>query len=101
MCAIMNGIAYHGIFRPSGATFLVFADYCRPSIRLAALAKLPVSISLRTIPSESARTVRLINRWKQSVDFESFQTLTLFDRATQRRRQAPLRLHFHGRTGQP
>ncbi len=42
MCAIMNGIAYHGIFRPSGATFLVFADYCRPSIRLAALARLPV-----------------------------------------------------------
>jgi transketolase len=42
MCAILNGIAYDGIFRPSGATFLVFADYCRPSIRLAALAKLPV-----------------------------------------------------------
>ena len=42
MCAILNGIAYHGIFRPSGATFLVFADYCRASIRLAALAKLPV-----------------------------------------------------------
>jgi transketolase len=42
MCAILNGIAYHGILRPSGATFLVFADYCRPSIRLAALARLPV-----------------------------------------------------------
>ena len=42
MCAIMNGIAYHGIFKPSGATFLVFADYCRPSIRLASLARLPV-----------------------------------------------------------
>ncbi|MDQ6625558.1 MAG: transketolase, partial [Verrucomicrobiota bacterium] len=42
MCAIMNGIAYHGVFRPSGATFLVFADYCRASIRLAALAKLPI-----------------------------------------------------------
>jgi transketolase len=41
MCAIMNGIAYHGVFRASGATFLTFADYCRPSIRLAALAKLP------------------------------------------------------------
>jgi len=41
MCAIMNGIAYHGIFRASGATFLVFADYCRASIRLAALSKLP------------------------------------------------------------
>ena len=42
MCSIMNGIAAHGIFRPSGATFLVFADYCRPSIRLAALSHLPV-----------------------------------------------------------
>jgi transketolase len=41
MCAIMNGIAYHAIFRASGATFLVFADYCRASIRLAALSKLP------------------------------------------------------------
>jgi transketolase len=37
----MNGIAYHGVFRASGATFLVFADYCRPSIRLAALSRLP------------------------------------------------------------
>jgi len=42
MCAMLNGIAYHGIFRPSGATFLVFADYCRASIRLAALSHLPV-----------------------------------------------------------
>jgi transketolase len=41
MCAIMNGISYHGIFRASGATFLVFTDYCRPAIRLAALSKLP------------------------------------------------------------
>ncbi len=43
MGAICNGIAYDGLFRASGATFLVFADYCRPSIRLAALAKLPVT----------------------------------------------------------
>lgn len=42
MAAIMNGIAYDGIFHASGATFLVFADYARPSIRLAALSKLPV-----------------------------------------------------------
>ena len=42
MCSIMNGIAYDGIFRPSGATFLVFADYARPAIRLAALSHLPV-----------------------------------------------------------
>ncbi len=42
MCSIMNGIAAHGMFRPSGATFLVFADYCRAAIRLAALSHLPV-----------------------------------------------------------
>jgi transketolase len=42
MGAIMNGIAYHGIFRASGATFLTFSDYMRGSIRLAAIAKLPV-----------------------------------------------------------
>ncbi|MEO7414616.1 MAG: transketolase [Opitutaceae bacterium] len=42
MAAIANGIAYDGLFRPSVATFLVFADYSRPSMRLAALSKLPV-----------------------------------------------------------
>jgi len=41
MCGIMNGIAYDGIFRASGATFLVFSDYGRPSIRIAALSHLP------------------------------------------------------------
>lgn len=41
MCAIVNGISYHGLFRASGATFMVFTDYCRASIRLGALAKLP------------------------------------------------------------
>ncbi|HEX9997939.1 MAG TPA: transketolase [Abditibacterium sp.] len=42
MGAILNGIAYDGLFHASGATFLVFADYLRPSIRLAALSNLPV-----------------------------------------------------------
>ncbi|MEZ5324216.1 MAG: transketolase [Verrucomicrobiales bacterium] len=42
MGALCNGAAYDGIFRASGATFAVFADYLRPSIRLAALSKLPV-----------------------------------------------------------
>jgi transketolase len=42
MAAICNGIAYDGLFRPSCATFLAFADYSRPSMRLAALSKLPV-----------------------------------------------------------
>jgi transketolase len=42
MAAMCNGIAYDGIFRPSCATFLVFADYSRPAMRLAALSKIPV-----------------------------------------------------------
>jgi len=46
MGAISNGLAYDGLFRPSCATFAVFADYLRPSIRLAALAKLPVTYIL-------------------------------------------------------
>ena len=41
MCAILNGISYHGMFRASGATFMVFTDYCRASIRLSALSRLP------------------------------------------------------------
>ena len=42
MGAILNGIAYHGCFHGHGATFLVFADYLRPTIRVASLARLPV-----------------------------------------------------------
>jgi transketolase len=40
MAAALNGLVYHGGFIPFGATFLVFADYMRPAIRLAALARL-------------------------------------------------------------
>ena len=39
MAAAMNGIALHGGAVPYGGTFLMFADYCRPSIRLSALMK--------------------------------------------------------------
>ena len=39
MAAAMNGIALSGSFIPYGATFMVFTDYCRPSIRLSALMK--------------------------------------------------------------
>ena len=40
MGAIVNGLAYHGGFIPYGATFLVFSDYMRPPVRLAALSHL-------------------------------------------------------------
>ncbi len=42
MGAVMNGMALHGGIRPYGGTFLVFSDYMRAAIRLAALMKLPV-----------------------------------------------------------
>jgi transketolase len=42
MGAICNGIAYHGGLRPFCATFMVFSDYMRPAVRIAAIAKLPV-----------------------------------------------------------
>lgn len=40
MGAVVNGMSYHGGLRPFGATFLVFADYMRPSVRLSALSHL-------------------------------------------------------------
>ncbi|WP_246281497.1 transketolase [Fodinicola acaciae] len=43
MGAVMNGIALHGGTRVYGGTFLVFSDYMRPAVRLAALMKLPVT----------------------------------------------------------
>ncbi len=39
MCGIMNGIALHSKLIPYGGTFLIFSDYCKPSIRLSALMK--------------------------------------------------------------
>jgi transketolase len=42
MAGIANGMALHGGMRPYAATFLIFSDYLRPALRLAALQKLPV-----------------------------------------------------------
>ncbi len=43
MGSILNGIALHGLTRPYGGTFLVFSDYMRPAVRLAAVMGLPVT----------------------------------------------------------
>ncbi|MFL6206522.1 MAG: transketolase [Acidimicrobiales bacterium] len=45
MAATMNGMALHGGVLPVGGTFLVFSDYCRPSVRLAALSRAKVIYS--------------------------------------------------------
>lgn len=41
MGAAMNGMALHGGIKPFGGTFLIFSDYCRPAIRIAALSHIP------------------------------------------------------------
>jgi transketolase len=43
MAGILNGMSLHGGFRVYGATFFVFSDYCRPSVRLSAIMGLPVT----------------------------------------------------------
>ena len=42
MVAALNGMAAHGGLRPYGSSFLVFTDYCKPSLRLAAIMHLPI-----------------------------------------------------------
>ena len=42
MCGIMNGLSLHSKLIPYGGTFLIFSDYCKPAIRLAAIMKLNV-----------------------------------------------------------
>lgn len=42
MVAAMNGLSLSGFVKPYGSTFLVFSDYCRPAIRLAAMMELPI-----------------------------------------------------------
>ncbi len=42
MASIMNGMSLHGGIRPYGGTFLIFSDYCRPAMRLAALTHQPI-----------------------------------------------------------
>src|SRR3546814_20603138 len=54
MAAAMNGVALHGGFVPYGSTFLVFFDYARPAIRLAAL------MGLRVIPTLQHDSIRLV-----------------------------------------
>ena len=63
MGAILNGIALHGPTRPYGGTFLIFSDYMRPAVRLAALMQASGrSTCGRTTRSGSARTARPTSR---------------------------------------
>jgi transketolase len=107
MSAIMNGIALHGGFKPYGATFLMFSEYARNALRMAALMKVP-SIFVYTHdsiglgedgpthqPVEQTATLRLIPRmsvwrpcdavesavaWKFAIERKGGPTSLIFSR---------------------
>ena len=62
MGMILNGIALEGLTRPYGGTFLVFSDYMRPAVRLAAIQQVPSPSCGPTTRSASARTARPTSR---------------------------------------
>ncbi|MGV8877121.1 MAG: transketolase [Rhodoglobus sp.] len=107
MAAILNGIAIQGPWRPFGSTYLVFSDYLRPSIRLAALMRLPVIYvfthdsvavgedgpthqpveqvaSLRTVPGLSvvrpADAAEVVSVWKRLIAQPTGPTALVFSR---------------------
>jgi len=97
MAAIMNGIALHGGFIPYGGTFLVFSDYARNAIRLAALMRLRViyvfthdSIGLGEDgpthqPVEHAASLRLIPNLDVWRPCDALETAVAWSRALERR----------------
>jgi len=97
MCAAMNGIALHGGFIPYGGTFLVFSDYARNAVRMAALMKIRVayvfshdSIGLGEDgpthqPVEHAATLRLIPNLDVWRPCDSLETALAWKAAIERR----------------
>jgi transketolase len=107
MGGITNGIALHGGLQPFAATFLVFSDYMRPAVRLAALMKLPVVFiythdsvyigedgpthqpveqlaSLRTIPGlkvlRPADPQETVEAWKMALEYTDGPTALVLTR---------------------
>ena len=107
MAAILNGIALHGPWRAFGSTYLVFSDYLRPSIRLAALMQLPTIYvfthdslavgedgpthqpveqiaSLRTVPGlavvRPADAAEVVAVWRRLIDRPSGPTALILSR---------------------
>ncbi len=79
MAAACNGMAVHGGFIPSGASFLCFTDYARPALRLAALMKIAASCtSSPTIRSASARTARPTSRSSISPSLRAMPNMYLW-----------------------
>ena len=61
MCGIMNGLALHSKLIPYGGTFLIFSDYCKPSIRLAAMMEQQVIYVMTHDSIDLGKMVQHIN----------------------------------------
>jgi transketolase len=97
MCAMMNGVTLHGGFIPYGGTFLVFSDYARNALRMAALMKIRVvyvfthdSIGLGEDgpthqPVEHAATLRLIPNMDVWRPADTVETAVAWEAALRRR----------------
>jgi transketolase len=97
MCAIMNGMALHGGLRPYGGTFLVFSDYARNAVRLAALMKInPIFVFTHDSvglgedgpthqPVEHAASLRLIPNMEVWRPCDSVETAVAWIAALERR----------------
>jgi transketolase len=97
MCAVMNGLSLHGGFIPYGGTFLVFSDYARNALRMAALMKTRVvyvfshdSIGLGEDgpthqPVEHAATLRLIPNMEVWRPCDAVETVAAWTAALERR----------------
>ena len=115
MCGIMNGLALHSKLIPYGGTFLIFSDYCKPSIRLSALMKQKVIyvfshdsiglgedgpthqpiehlVSLRSIPNlkvfRPADTIETFECWQLALEAKDFPSAI----ALTRQKVNPVRL---------
>lgn len=111
MSAMMNGIALHGGFKPYGATFLMFSEYARNALRMAALMKLPTifvythdSVGLGEDgpthqPVEQTATLRMIPRMSLWRPCDAVESAVAWKVAAERK-EGPISLIF-SRQGLP
>ena len=74
----MNGLALYGGIVPFGGTFLIFSDYCKPSIRLSSLMGLQVIYIFSHDPIGLERTVQLINLLSNYLLCEQYSNLNVY-----------------------
>ena len=100
MCAVMNGLALHGGFIPYGGTFLVFSDYARNALRLAALMRRASDLRLHARFHRAGRGRADAPAGRaRSPACGSFRTWTCGGRATRSRPRSPGSLPSSARDG--